>query len=328
MNAMQESLRGFGIAVIAVWVILCIAAAVYSQQKDIPVWVSAAVVPAFLVEAAFYMAAGMCPTRRRLESLGPPIIAALMTASAAVPYLIYSIGTGIYTTASLLGVIGLAAAASYWYVLLGKRPAADLGFLVLMAGVILAKVFPHLYAAPIEDLEIYILGVAMWVRTGVLAVLSLRRMEGIGFSFMPRREDWRIGFRNYLYFLPLGIGVALALGFLDGERSPLTGKTLFVAAATFAGMLWVVALSEEFFFRGLLQQFFERQMHSRTLAIVAASAIFGLAHLGFRAFPNWKFALLATIAGLFYGRAFAQAQSIRASMVTHALVNTTWRVFL
>jgi hypothetical protein len=38
--------------------------------------------------------------------------------------------------------------------------------------------------------------------------------------------------------------------------------------------------------------------------------------------------VLATFAGLFYGRAFLQARSIRAAMVTHALVVTVWQVFL
>jgi hypothetical protein len=32
------------------------------------------------------------------------------------------------------------------------------------------------------------------------------------------------------------------------------------------------------------------------------------------------------VAGVFYGLAFRQARSIRASMVTHALTVTTWRM--
>jgi membrane protease YdiL (CAAX protease family) len=52
-----------------------------------------------------------------------------------------------------------------------------------------------------------------------------------------------------------------------------------------------------------------------------------LLQLGSRAFPNWRFALLAAVAGVFYELAFRRARSIRASMVTHALVVTTWRVY-
>jgi membrane protease YdiL (CAAX protease family) len=78
----------------------------------------------------------------------------------------------------------------------------------------------------------------------------------------------------------------------------------------------------------LLQQLLTRKLRKQTLGIVIASVVFGAAHLGFREFPNWRFALLAASAGWFYGRAYAQAGSIRAAMVTHALVVTTWRVFL
>ena len=45
-------------------------------------------------------------------------------------------------------------------------------------------------------------------------------------------------------------------------------------------------------------------------------------HLPFGRFPNWRFALLAGIAGLFYGRAYAKSGGIRAAMVAHALMNT------
>jgi hypothetical protein len=55
--------------------------------------------------------------------------------------------------------------------------------------------------------------------------------------------------------------------------------------------------------------------------------LFGLTHLTFHAFPNWRFAMMAAVAGVFYGRAYLNARSVKAAMVTHALVNTAWRVF-
>jgi membrane protease YdiL (CAAX protease family) len=91
-------------------------------------------------------------------------------------------------------------------------------------------------------------------------------------------------------------------------------------------MLWVVALSEEFFFRGVLQRQLSRLLANETAAVLIASVLFGLAHLPFRQFPNWRFALVAATAGFFYGRAFSRAGNIRAAMVTHALVNTTTRM--
>jgi len=50
-------------------------------------------------------------------------------------------------------------------------------------------------------------------------------------------------------------------------------------------------------------------------------------NLWYRPFPNWRIAILAAVAGVFYGLAYRQARSIRASMVTHALTVTAWRLF-
>ena len=75
------------------------------------------------------------------------------------------------------------------------------------------------------------------------------------------------------------------------------------------------------------EDFLARGMRSETVGLILASVLFGLAHLAFRPFPNWRFAIVGGIAGVFYGLAFLQARSVRASMVTHALVVTTWRVF-
>ena len=109
---------------------------------------------------------------------------------------------------------------------------------------------------------------------------------------------------------------------------PITAKVLVIAVATFLGTLWVLAAMEEFFFRGVLQQMLTRKLRNTALAIVVTSLLFGRFTSRYSSFPNWRFAALAAIAGLFYGRAYTQTGSVRASMVTHALVVTTWRVFL
>ena len=251
-----------------------------------------------------------------------------MVASSVLPYAIYSLGTGVFEWKSAGAIVVLAALPALWYVVLGANAAADAGFLLLMAAPILLKIFHDLYDDPMPRLQLHVLGTMMWYRTGIIAVLSLRRMQGIGFSFIPKRREWRIGVRNYLLFLPVGIAFAIGIGFVRPGVVAVNWQTLAIACATFIITLWVLAAAEEFFFRGLLQQLLTRKLGMETLSIVLASAIFGAAHLGFRDFPNWKFALLATCAGLFYGRAYAQAGSVRAAMVTHALVVTTWRVFL
>lgn len=325
---MQQSLKGFAWTLALLWIVLCIAATLYSQQKDIPAWVALAVVPAFLIETGLYISAGFEGVRARWKQLPPWQIAAVAALTACVPYVIYSIGTGVFELRSAAILAALASLSLFWFVIVPPRALSDLGFLAIMALPILTGVFKTVYADPIPRLQLHVLGVMMWYRVGIVAVLLVRRMDGIGFGFIPLRREWGIGIRNYLLFLPLGYAAAVALDFVKPVPTPLGLQTAALAIVTFVITLWVLALAEEFFFRGLIQQILTRKLKTVTLGIAVTSALFGAAHLGYREFPNWRFALLATAAGVFYGRAYAQAGSIRAAMVTHALVVTTWRVFL
>src|SRR5690348_7461020 len=102
MNAMPRDLRGFIWTLVVIWTLQCIAAAIYSQQKDIPAQITLTVVPAFLLETAFYVASGLRATRVRLEALNPASLATAMTISAPLPYLLYSVPTGVFSWQSLL----------------------------------------------------------------------------------------------------------------------------------------------------------------------------------------------------------------------------------
>lgn len=147
-----------------------------------------------------------------------------------------------------------------------------------------------------------------------------RRLPGIGFDLRLRWRDVAIGAREWALFAPIGIGLGLALGFLRfHDRLP--------AAATFTGTALVtfifVALPEELFFRGLLQNLLETRL-SRRQALALAATIFGLSHYIHGAVFNWRYVILAAIAGWFYGRAWRSERRIGASAISHTLVDTVW----
>jgi membrane protease YdiL (CAAX protease family) len=168
----------------------------------------------------------------------------------------------------------------------------------------------------------------MWIRVGLMAVLSLRRIDDARFGFLPTALDWRVGTQHYLYFLPVGAALGYWERFARFRPQMLEWwKFAALLAGTFALILWVVALAEEFFFRAFLQQALARTLKSETAGLLVASLLFGLAHLPFRKFPNWRVAIIAGVLGLFCGLALIKARSVRAGMVTHALVVTTWRMF-
>jgi membrane protease YdiL (CAAX protease family) len=170
----------------------------------------------------------------------------------------------------------------------------------------------------------------MLIRTAALAVLVLRGNVNAEYRFLPDRAEALAGLRYFVMMLPFIAFAYWALGLVKLRAHPNgVGLTILLAIGTFLLILWVVALSEEFFFRGLLQQWLEQWTGRRNTALIAAALIFGCAHLGFhRIFPNWRWAIVAAILGVFCGLAWRNSRSVQAAMVTHALIVTVWQVFL
>ena len=145
---------------------------------------------------------------------------------------------------------------------------------------------------------------------------------------MPTPAEWRIGARHFLFFLPIGavLAYAVQLGQFNPHPHSWPQFVLYLVV-TFCGIFWVVSLAEEFFFRAFLQRTIARGTNSEMAGLVTASVLFGLVHLPFRTFPNWRIAIVTALLGFFCGLSLLRARSVRASMVTHALVVTTWRMF-
>ena len=318
------------LALLLIWGAGAAAGLLFAQQQDIPVRVALAVLPAYLLEVTFYLVLGIETLRQRLEKLPPVAVAALLTVAAVVPYCAASVAVGTFDWRALGWLAALSAAASFWYLALPHKLPADLLFLAFMSAVWISRFLRQQYVTPAEypKLQLEALGHLMWVRTGILALLSVRRMRGVGFGFWPGVREWKIGAAYFLGFLPGAAVLAWWIGFAI-PRWPATGweRTSILAIGTFFGALWVLALSEEFLFRGLLQQWISTWLGNDWLGLGVASLVFGSVHLWMRPFPNWRNAVMATVLGVFCGLAFRQARSIRASMVTHALTVTTWKMF-
>ena len=310
------------------WLACATAGYVFSLQRGIPSSVVLAALPAFLLEATFFLTLGVESWRKRLEKLRPAGVACVLVLAAVAPYCAAALAFGSFRWQALAGIALLSGLVAFWYVVLPQKPAVDLLLLALMAAAVLAKVFPTLYIRPHDRLPLEVLGTAMWIRTGALAMLSVRRVQGVGFGFWPSLREWKIGATFFVLMLPVVAALAWWIGW--GKFHPPEAawfKTPVIVVLYFFGGLWVLSLSEEFFFRGLLQQWMVGWLRNEWAGLIATSILFGAVHLPYQAFPNWRFALLATVAGVFYGLAFRQASSIRASMVTHALTFTTLRVF-
>jgi membrane protease YdiL (CAAX protease family) len=312
------------------WLLLALCAWIFARMRSIPGWAALPVTAAFLIEIPFYLLPGFNAARAWLGRQRKIRAAGLLAASAVAPWVVYSFSTGEARLVNLLLLLLIALAVSFWYIVLPAAPVSDALFLVAIAAVYLSKIFDRIYLSPIPKLSISVLGHLMLIRTAALAVLIFRGNVMAEYRLIPNRREWLTGLRYFGMMLPV-IGLAYwGLGLVQLRPHPNgVGLAVLLGIGTFLPILWVVALSEEFFFRGLLQQWVEQWTGSRNTALIVASLLFGCAHLGFhRIFPNWRWAIVAAILGIFCGLAWRNARSVQAAMVTHALIVTVWQVFL
>ncbi|MGA9075885.1 MAG: CPBP family intramembrane glutamic endopeptidase [Candidatus Sulfotelmatobacter sp.] len=159
------------------------------------------------------------------------------------------------------------------------------------------------------------------VDAGLYGFLAIRQLSGTGFDFHLKWSDWKTGLRELAFFTPVVIVLGLALGFIHPHRNlPGIGSALLRWVAIF----FFTAVPEELFFRAWVQNLLERR-RGRHAALAIASILFGLSHFNKRsAHFNWRYVLLATIAGIFYGRAWRENRRVPASTITHASVDWLW----
>jgi membrane protease YdiL (CAAX protease family) len=159
------------------------------------------------------------------------------------------------------------------------------------------------------------------VDAGLYGFLAIRQLSGTGFDFHLKWSDWKTGLRELVFFTPPVIALGLALGFIHPHRNlPGIGSGLL----RWVGIFFFTAVPEELFFRAWVQNLLERRV-GRRAALLIASVLFGLSHFNKRsAHFNWRYVLLATIAGIFYGRAWREHRRVPASTITHASVDWLW----
>jgi len=237
-----------------------------------------------------------------------------------VPYLVFSIPRGefLWIYAAVLFAVPIALAALFEFLPPGTQKLswqdalalALIGFPVEFRW--LAGSFPHPGLSTLPKL--------LLVDAALYAFLVIRRLDGVGYDFRARMRDLLVGIREWAFFAPIAIGLGLALHFIALHRvMPGAGAILGALMVTF----FFVAVPEEFFFRGLLQNMLEARL-GRLRALIVAAIIFGLSHFNKPLPFNWRYVLLASIAGIFYGRAWRSRRRIVASGITHTLVDVVW----
>lgn len=160
---------------------------------------------------------------------------------------------------------------------------------------------------------------------GIYGFIAVRQLEGTGFDLRLRLRDAAIGLRELAWYTPIALALGLSLGFLHLHAlwpgvAPIAGAWIFT--------FFFIAVPEELFFRGWLQNLLERRM-GRAAALLVTAILFGMAHFNKRAAHfNWRYVLLAAVAGVFYGRAWRSERRVGASAITHASADAIWSLWL
>ena len=167
------------------------------------------------------------------------------------------------------------------------------------------------------------LTILLALSTGVAAFVVLRRLDGIGYRVESKRGDGGIVLTHFLFLAAIAVPLGVSIGFVSYDPSVARLRSLPVALI---GITFFTAWPEEFLFRGVMQNLFSRTFRNQWAGLAVASVVFGLSHILHAPFPNWRYVLLATIAGVFYGHAWMKTGSLLPGALVHALVDISWHL--
>ena len=176
---------------------------------------------------------------------------------------------------------------------------------------------------PYPDALTHTLTILMALATGVSAFLLVRKLDGVGYGV-----DWKRGYLlnfalHFAIFSAIAIPIGIKMHFLTWAPTLRRGHFLPLDGL---GILLFTAWPEEFLFRGVLQNLLSKTLKNQWAGLAVASIVFGLSHIFHAPYPNWKYVLLATIAGFFYGHAWIRGGSLVPGVLVHALVDFSWHI--
>lgn len=170
------------------------------------------------------------------------------------------------------------------------------------------------------------MAIVIGMAAGILAFRSRPDLLNVSAAFDLRKMSIRDAALHFAWFSAIGLPLGFATGFLHpAARWPsVEGVPLLLA-----GILFLNALPEEILFRGIIQHSLESVTKSRFASLIAAALIFGMAHLNNGPpLPNYRYFVMATLAGIAYGLAWRRDRNVLTSTITHTLVNAVWQLFL
>lgn len=247
----------------------------------------------------------------------------LLGVSLFVAYFVYLEGTGTFSlprVGAIAGLIFVPLALA-----MSARGAAGGAWqdFAIVAGVwVFVKFSPSHMLWPYPGARLaYVFTVLMAVGTALASFALVRRLSSIGYV-IGWGKSWSFYIvASFLAFACIAIPLGTGLRFIAfAPQWPHWSALVFTPLA----ILFFTAWPEELLFRGLLQNLLAKASKSEFAGWWTASILFGFSHITNLGFPNWRYVILASIAGFFYGWTWRKTGSIFASALVHAAVDATW----
>jgi hypothetical protein len=258
---------------------------------------------------------------------GKPALIFALAAALLFPYLAYSLPLGLF---SLRDLVVLAIYISFpCGCLLFRRKGG--GLTVQDAFAILALWLPFEFgwlpeiSLPLPGEMTIPMQLLIAINLGFYLFLVVRPLPEIGYTFRIKRDEMILALASFLAFAAIAIPIGLATGFI--AFSPKLHSALKILGTT-VSILFAIGIPEELLFRGIIHNLIQRRLGAKKvwMALTISSLIFGAAHLNDPS-PDWRYFLLATIAGVFYGFAYIRTKKITVAAIVHTLVDAVWKLY-
>ena len=144
---------------------------------------------------------------------------------------------------------------------------------------------------------------------GLTLFIGYRSFPGLKYTWPKSRRDLWLTLAGFALLAPVLIVIGIPIGFLPPPHLPT--RSAGAMAGAFGIIFAGTALPEEILFRSLIQNLLMLRFGATTRTLLLAAFIFGCAHLdnGPQPVPNWRYMILATIAGVAYGKVFQRAST-------------------
>jgi CAAX protease family protein len=325
----EEAVRKSALALVSLLLLAAAADALVVARLPVDPWRLGSVLAALSLLLGAFVALTNDDWVRELRFLAQRSPAMALTPSLAllVPYAIFGVGTGTFSVPAALKLAAYVLTPSLLLLPDRLEPAQTASWRDFAALAALAVPIPAHWLQGIWEWpeELYFFLPLIAVSASLWAFVVVRGLEDVGYSLAWRRRDVTKGVANFVAFAIPALPLGYALDFIRFHAHQVPAGEF---AFQFLGIYLTIAIPEELLFRGLLQNLLTKTIRRGPpgrYALIIASVIFGASHFHHAPIPNWRYCIMATLAGLLYGNAYQARGRISCSALTHTLVDTIWR---